>query len=108
MSEPFATCAVTEGTLLRLHMRFAADKSAAAAWKALDAIHSTKGHEFWDSGFSYRAVPHDALGNAAQVTDAWLAELSRRHQGKLATMDNALVAAHSDVAAFVPAISSAP
>ena len=108
MSEPFATCAVTEGTLLRLHMRFAADKSAAAAWKALDAIHATEGHEFWDNGFSYRAVPHDALGNAAQVTDAWLAELSRRHQGRLATMDNALVAAHSDVAALVPAISSAP
>ena len=32
MSEPFATCAITEGTLLRLHMRFAADKSVAAAW----------------------------------------------------------------------------
>lgn len=31
MSEPFAPCAVTEGTLLRLQMRFAVDPCAAAA-----------------------------------------------------------------------------
>jgi len=31
----FATCAITQGTLLRLHMKAAADTSSAAAWKAL-------------------------------------------------------------------------
>jgi predicted nucleic acid-binding protein len=37
-SEPFATCAVTEGTLLRVHMKVAADSSAAGAWSVLEAI----------------------------------------------------------------------
>ena len=108
MVDPFATCAVTEGTLLRLHMRFAVDTSAAAAWKALNAIHATWGHEFWDDGFSYRDVPHASLAGSAHVTDAWLAELARRHQGRLATMDSAFVALHPDVAVFVPELSSAP
>src|SRR5215510_9235146 len=34
-SEPFATCAITEGTLLRVHMKVAADSRAAGAWSAL-------------------------------------------------------------------------
>ncbi len=107
MTDPFATCAVTEGTLLRLHMRFAVDTSAAAAWKALNEIHTTQGHEFWGDGFSYRDVSHASLVGSAHITDAWLAELARRHQGRLATMDSALVAMHSDVAVLVPQFSAA-
>ena len=103
MAEPFATCAVTEGTLLRLHMRFAVDGSAAAAWTTLGAIHTMAGHKFWDEGFSYRDVPHAQLDGPAQVTDAWLAELARRRGGKLATMDSALATVHPDVAVLVPA-----
>lgn len=103
MTEPFSTCAVTEGTLLRLHMRFAVDGSAAAAWATLGAIHTMAGHEFWDEGFSYRDVQHALLDGPAQVTDAWLAELARRRGGKLATMDGALATVHPDVAVLVPA-----
>lgn len=102
MNEPFATCAVTEGTLLRLHMRFAADRSAAAAWEQLDEIHTLASHEFWDGSFGYRSVRHDSLTGSAQVTDAWLAELARRRGGKLATVDGGLVTLHPDVAVLVP------
>ena len=108
MSEPFATCAVTEGTLLRLHMRFAVDKSVAAAWAELDAIHAMASHEFWDEGFGYREVKHDALTGPAQVTDTWLAELARRRGGKLATVDGGLVTLHPDVAVLVPELPTAP
>jgi uncharacterized protein len=38
--EPFATCAITEGTLLRVHMKVAQDTSAAAAWSVLEAVHA--------------------------------------------------------------------
>jgi uncharacterized protein len=31
----FATCAVTQGTLLRVHMLLAEDRTAAAAWRTL-------------------------------------------------------------------------
>ena len=101
-SEPFATCAITEGTLLRVHMKLAEDRSTAAAWLVLEAIHAMPDHVFWNDGFSYREVTFASLTGLKQVTDAWLAELARRHQAQLATLDIALVAFHSDVAFLVP------
>ena len=48
LPESFATCAITEGTLLRLHMKFAADGSATAAWAVLEAIQQMSDHVFWN------------------------------------------------------------
>ncbi len=101
-TELFATCAVTEGTLLRLHMKLAQDTSAAAAWSVLEAIHVLPDHVFWDDGFSYNEVAFAMVGGAKQVTDAWLAQLARRHSAQLATLDVALAALHSDVAFLIP------
>jgi len=100
---PFATCAITEGTLLRVHMQVAEDSSAAAAWSILEAIHNMPDHVFWNESFSYRAVDFDRVIGSKQVTDAWLAELARRHRARLVTLDVALAALHSDVAFLVPA-----
>lgn len=97
----FATCALTEGTLLRLHMTMAVDASASAAWDVLRALHRHPRHVFWEDGASYTGVPHRSLQGAKQVTDAWLAELSRRRKGKLATLDSALAALHRDVAVLI-------
>ena len=101
-SEPFATCAITEGTLLRIHMKLAEDRSAAAAWSVLEAIHAMPDHLFWDDGFSYREVAFAAVTGSKQVTDAWLAELARRHNAQLATLDIALAALHSGVGFVIP------
>ena len=100
----FATCPVTEGTLLRLHMTHARDNSAGAAWSALQNCHSLEGHEFWPDNFSYQEVPHGHLQGAKQVTDAWLVELARRRKGRLATLDAALATLHPDVVELVPVI----
>jgi toxin-antitoxin system PIN domain toxin len=99
---PFATCAITEGTLLRVHMTVAQDTSAGAAWSVLEAIHAMPDHVFWDDGFSYTQVSFANLSGSKQVTDAWLSELARRHQAQLATLDIALAALHSDVAFLIP------
>lgn len=101
-TEPFATCAITEGTLLRVHMTVAQDRSAIAAWSVLEAIHSMPEHVYWDDGFSYRQVSFANLSGSKQVTEAWLSELDRRHQGQLATLDTALEALHTDVAFLIP------
>jgi len=101
-TEPFATCAITEGTLVRVHMKVGHDTSAAAAWSVLEAIHAMPDHVFWEDGFSYREVGFSGLAGSNQVTDAWLAELARRHHAQLATLDIGLVALHSDVAFLVP------
>lgn len=98
----FATCSVTQGALLRVHMQLAVDSSAEAAWSVLRGIAAHPRHEFWDAGFPYTAVPHRHLQGPKQVTDAWLAELARRHSSRLATFDAALAALHDDVADLVP------
>ena len=100
--ESFATCSITEGTLLRIHMQVAQDGSATAAWSVLEAIHTMSDHVFWNDGFSYREVAFARVVGSKQVTDAWLAELARRHGAQLATLDVALATLHSDVAFLVP------
>jgi toxin-antitoxin system PIN domain toxin len=97
----FATCAITQGTLLRLHMRFGADPSATAAWTTLQAIERLPFHEFWEAGFSFSSVDHGRLQGPRQVTDAWLAQLARTKRGKLATLDAGCAELHSDVAVLL-------
>lgn len=97
-SESFATCSVTQGTLLRVHMLTAVDKSPTAAWQTLAALEAHPRHQFWDDGFGYRQVAYEKLHGPKQVTDAWLAELSRRHSARLLTLDQGLAKLHSDVA----------
>jgi uncharacterized protein len=102
-AEPFATCAITEGTLLRVHMQVAQNSSAAAAWSILETIHDMPDHVFLNDGFSYREVAFAGVIGSKQVTDAWLAELARHHSAQLATPDVALAALHSDVVFLLPA-----
>jgi len=68
----------------------------------LETIHSMPDHVFWNDGFSYREVHFANLAGSKQITDAWLAELARRHHAQLATLDTALAALHSDIAFLIP------
>ncbi len=102
MPRRFATCSVTEGTLLRMHMMSAVDSSSAAAWSTLALLRQMTGHEFWDEGFSYEEVKPKGIRGHRQVTDAWLAELARKRGGKLATLDAGLAQEHADVAELIP------
>lgn len=99
----FATCVITQGTLLRLHMKAAADTSATAAWQALKDVTAHPKHEWWGNGLNFLNAPHRHLQGSAQVTDAWLAELARRRKGRLATLDSGLATLHQDVAVLLPA-----
>jgi len=97
----FATCVLTQGTLLRVHMKTAAQTSAVAAWQALKQVAVHPKHEWWGDGLSYLNVPHRYLQGASQVGDAWLAELARRRKGRLATLDSGLATLHNDVAVLL-------
>lgn len=102
--ERFATCVVTQGTLLRLHMSLAADGSAAAAWETLRLFTAHPKHELWDDGFSYMDVSSAGLTGRRQVTDAWLAELARRRRGKVATLDAAFATLYPKLVQLAPVI----
>ena len=100
--ERFATCATTQGTLLRMHMKFAAQHDSESAWSAIRQVAGHPLHEWWGDDLSYLDVPHRNLQGGAQVTDAWLAELTRRRKGRLATLDSGLATLHADVAELIP------
>lgn len=100
----FATCAVTQGALLRLHMTLAQDRSADAAWASLAGFVAHSRHEFWPESFAYTELKPGHITGAKQVTDAWLAELARRKGGRLATFDAALARWQPKVATVVPVL----
>ncbi len=64
--------------------------------------------EFWPDGLGYgEASMYGVLGHR-QVTDAYLAALTRAYSGRLATFDRGLAALHPDVTVLVPSVSPLP
>lgn len=101
MTDRFATCSVTQGTLIRMPVHLAKDKSAEAAWKALAGVEAHPLHDYWDDDLPYRLVPHPLIQGHRQVTDAWLVELARRNGGKVATLDKGMAATYPGDAVLI-------
>ena len=102
-SEPFATCAITEGTLLRIHMeRLRKIAAPPLHGRCLKRFIPCRIIFSGTTDSAYREVSSSGLTGLKQVTDAWLAELARRHEAQLATLDTGPVALHSDVGFLVP------
>ncbi|MGH3713070.1 MAG: TA system VapC family ribonuclease toxin [Micromonosporaceae bacterium] len=98
--ERFATCPITEGSLVRMLIR--EGQSADTAQMIIAAVAADERHEFWRDDFSYQEVPMKGVIGHRQVTDAYLAQLARAHAGRLATFDQGLAHLHSDIAELVP------
>lgn len=99
-TEPFAICPITEGSLVRLLIRQGQAGSAAQA--VLTALAEHPRYEFWADSISYREVPLTGVVGHRQVTDAYLVQLARAHQTKLATFDRGLASLHGDIVEVVP------
>jgi hypothetical protein len=97
---PFATCPITQGTLLRLLLQRQAPVADALAILHGFTHHPT--HRFWPDDLGYEAIRWDGVIGHRQVTDAYLAALARKHRGRLATLDRGLAALHHDVAELIP------
>jgi toxin-antitoxin system PIN domain toxin len=100
LDENFATCPITEGSLMRLLIREGQPAATARVILAGTAAHPR--HEFWPDDVSYGDVPVRGIVGHRQVTDAYLAQLARAHNARLATFDQALAKLHTDVAELVP------
>lgn len=94
----FATCALTEGALLRFVLRTQPRPSIPLALELLTAIQALPGHRFIEAAPSYREARLVDVRGHRQLTDAWLAALARRHGLSLVTLDAGLAAVHGDVA----------
>lgn len=100
-SEPFATCPVTQGALVRFLLR-----SGATARDAVDVVRglsAAEQHEFWPDHLGYDAIDMRGVVGHKQVTDSYLAGLARSRGGRLVTLDRALALLHDDVALLLDA-----
>jgi uncharacterized protein len=100
LDENFATCPITQGSLMRLLIR--EGQSADTARAVLSETTARPRHEFWPDDVSYADVPVPGIVAHRQVTDAYLARLARAHRSRLATFDQALAKLHDGVAELVP------
>ena len=98
--EPYATCPITEGSLVRHLLREGKDSAAVGA--VLAALHEQPRHEFWPDSLSYRQVRLRGVIGHRQVTDAYLVELARRRGAKLVTLDRGLADLHGDAVELIP------
>ena len=98
--DSFATCPITEGSLLRLLIR--EGQTADEAQAILNAIKGSERHEFWPDSVTYSDVPLNGVLGHRQVTDSYLAQLARAQDGRLATFDQGLAKLHADVADLLP------
>jgi uncharacterized protein len=100
MAGNFATCPITQGSLMRLLIR--EGQPAAAARAILNGTAADSRHEFWADDIPYTDVPTQGIVGHRQVTDAYLAQLARARGSRLATFDQALAKLHHDVTELVP------
>jgi toxin-antitoxin system PIN domain toxin len=99
-SGTFATCPITQGSLMRLLIR--EGQSAATAQAVLNGVTGDARHEFWPDDVGYADVPIQGIIGHRQVTDAYLAQLARARGARLATFDQAMAKLHNDVADLIP------
>jgi len=88
----FATCPITQGALIRFHLRAGVASTADSAKLLLKSISSLPRHQFWPDDASYLDIPTVGIIGHRQVTDAYLVLLAAKHGGAVATMDQALAA----------------
>lgn len=101
LKAPFATCPITQGTLLRLLLHFRAVPDMGSAMAFLAQLSAHPQHRFWPDDLPYSAIAWQGIQGHRQVTDAYLAALARQHGGKLASFDQGLAALHTDVVALI-------
>lgn len=98
---PFATCPITQATLLRILLSFRAVPGPEDAVGVLRGFIEHPRHRFWPDGFDYLQVDWRGVMGHKQVTDAYLVALARKNEGRLATFDQGLAALHPDAVELI-------
>ena len=98
----FATCPITQGTLVRILLHTNGKHSIAGVVATLRGFTEHSHHRFWPDAIDYLQVNWQGVLGHRQVTDAYLAALARSNGGRLATFDQGLAALHPDVVELIP------
>jgi toxin-antitoxin system PIN domain toxin len=97
----FATCPITQGTLLRHVMREEIVENIQEAVAILRGFLEHPSHHFWPDSLTYETVHWRGVLGHRQIADAYLAGLARANQGRLATLDHGLAILHQDVSELI-------
>ncbi|MGE0801644.1 MAG: TA system VapC family ribonuclease toxin [Lautropia sp.] len=97
----FATCPITQGTLLRMLLNFRAVPGIEDALGVLRGFVEHPRHCFWQDTLGYLHADMKGVIGHKQVTDAYLAALAHSNGGRLATFDQGMAALHADVVELV-------
>lgn len=100
---PFATCPITQGTLVRMLLHFEAVPRTEDAVAVLRGFIEHPRHRFWPDAIDYLQIDWKGVMGHKQVTDAYLAALAGRNHGRLATFDKGLAALNPDLAELLVA-----
>ncbi len=103
-TDRFATCPITEGSLMRLLIR--QGQTADTAQDLLTQVADDPRHEFWPDAIPYRDVSLKGVIGHRQVTDAYLVQLARERGGRLASFDKGLAALHDGIVDLIPTPTS--
>lgn len=98
----FATCAVTQGSLMRHLLRQGIARTGRDAALVVRGFEQHPRHTFWTGDLAMTQARWDGVVGHSQVTDAYLAALARHHGGRVATLDRGFAALHDDVVDLVP------
>lgn len=91
----YATCPITQGTLLRMLVRLGHDPAQAVA--ILERITTSTRHRFWPDDVPFDGAILRGVQGHRQVTDAYLAQLARNRRGTVVTFDRGFAVTHADV-----------
>jgi toxin-antitoxin system PIN domain toxin len=100
----FATCPITQGSLVRVLMSTRAVANAESARTPLRSLLEHPRHRFWPDAIDYLQVDWKGVLGHRQITDAYLASLARSNGARLATFDQGLAALHPDVTELIPPV----
>jgi len=70
--------------------------ASAVALTVVSALADDQRHEFRPDDVAYSRVSMRGVVGQLQVTDAYLVQLARQHDGRLATFDQGLARLHND------------
>jgi hypothetical protein len=98
----FATCPITQGALVRFHLRLNPAGGLDIAKAAIRSLESHPRHRFWHDDLSYTCLQEAGLHGHRQVTDFYLVALAKSRSARLATLDEPLAAWHTSSAFLIP------
>jgi len=97
----FASCPITQGTLVRMLLHFQAVPGIEDAIGVLRSLAGHPRHRFWPDALDYLRVDMKGVMGHRQVTDAYLVALAKKNDGRLATFDQGMAALHPETVELI-------